>query len=168
MAEYILYDGRYSGKQIDDFLSRVEHTSGNGPLQPEISGTKAVELPYGQYMTVTKQIESNGSVSLVFGVPRGKDGDRGLQGATGPQGPQGVQGPKGDKGDPGPQGEKGDQGDIGPQGQQGLPGGSGVAVPEAGMYAFSISDDGHLMLHYTDGDSPRFSINADGHLILEV
>lgn len=65
-------------------------------------------------------------------------------------------------------GPPGPQGKIGPQGPQGLPGGSGVAVPEAGMYGFSISDEGHLILHYTGDETPGFFINENGHLIMEV
>lgn len=74
MADYLLYDGRYSGQQIDAFLSRVERTNGSGPLQAEIAGVRAKELPYGQYVAVEKIEEADGSVSLIFGVPQGRPG----------------------------------------------------------------------------------------------
>lgn len=86
MPDYILYDGRYSGQEIDAFLSRIERTAGSGPLQPELAGTVAQEIPYGQYVSVTKQVEADGSVTLIFGVPRaidGKDGKDGKDGING-------------------------------------------------------------------------------------
>lgn len=91
MADYILYDGQYSGEQIDAFLSRVEQTAGNGPLQPELAGVQAKELPYGQYLTVTKQVEADGSITLIFGVPRGKDGADGYMGRDGTDGKSAYQ-----------------------------------------------------------------------------
>lgn len=89
MADYILYDGQYSGEEIDAFLSRVEQTAGTGPLQAELAGVQAKSLPYGQYMTVEKQTEADGSITLVFGVPLGQTGEQGPQGLPGEQGADG-------------------------------------------------------------------------------
>jgi len=56
------------------------------------------------------------SVTALWGVKQGPQGERGSQGEQGPTGPQGTQGPQGLQGIPGPQGEKGEQG---PQGEPG-------------------------------------------------
>lgn len=77
------YSGQYSGAQIDSFLSRVQSTPGSGELQGKISNVRAVELAYGQTMTVTQQTESGGGLTLVFGVPRGATGNPGPQGERG-------------------------------------------------------------------------------------
>ena len=193
MEDYILYDGKYSGEEIDALLSRLEHTDGNGPLQPEIAGTQAVELPYGQYMTVRKQVESDGSVSLIFGVPRGKDGRDGVDGAQGPQGIPGTAAAKGatytpyvseagvisftnDGGLPnpepvnikGPKGDNGDKGEPGPQGTPGVkgdPGESGIVTPISGMFTLSVDEDGNLWAYYNDADAPpKFELDGAGDL----
>ena len=185
--DYSLYDGKYSGEEIDAFLSRVERTDGNGPLQPEIAGTQAVELPYGQYMTVKKQTESDGSVSLIFGVPRGKDGEPGKQGIPGTAAAKGatftpsvseagvisftndgglpnpepvnIKGPKGDDG------EKGEPGPQGTPGVKGDPGESGIVTPISGMYALSVDEDGNLWAYYNDADAPpKFELDGAGNL----
>lgn len=75
-------------------------------------------------------------------------------------GPQGPQGPQGIPGPPGPQGPEG------PQGPQGI---HGVVVEFAGLYAFDVNDEGHLMLHYNDpADAPELSINDQGHLVMHI
>lgn len=85
--------------------------------------------------------------------PAGGYADTGVS-ATGPQGPQGIPGP------PGPQGPQG------PEGPQGI---HGVVVEFAGLYAFDVNGEGHLMLHYTDpAEAPDFSINETGHLVLHT
>ncbi len=69
--------------------------------------------------------------NLNFYIPRGPQGDRGLDGKDGERGPQGEQGeqgvagPKGDQGVPGPQGEQGVAGEKGEQGIQGPKGDKG-------------------------------------------
>lgn len=84
MAEQVLvlYDGKYSGQQIDAFLSRIEQTAGSGPLQTKLENVKAEELAYGQYITVRLVANSDGSNSIIFGVPRGKDGIDGKNGKS--------------------------------------------------------------------------------------
>ena len=79
-----------------------------------------------------------GAVNLRFGIPKGE------QGETGPKGDQGIQGPPG---------------------RDGI---SGVAVPEAGQYAFNVYERGHLMLSYTGTEAPDFEIREDGHLYLNI
>ena len=54
-------------------------------------------------------------------------------------------------------GPPGPQGPQGPQGEQGPPG-------EQGQFMFSISEDGCLLLHYTE-DAPSFYISDDGYLM---
>ena len=39
---------------------------------------------------------------------------------------------------------------------------------DAGPVAFSVNEQGHLILHYTGDDAPNYSINSDGHLILTL
>jgi len=113
-------------------------------------------------------------------------GDQGLQGAAGPQGAageQGEQGPRGEQGLPGPQGETGEtgapgiqgpqgpqgiQGQAGPQGPEGPRGINGVAVQTEGMVSFSVSEEGHLLCHYTGQEQPNYSIDERGHLCLEI
>lgn len=79
-----------------------------------------------------------GSFNMLFGIPRG------AQGATGAQGAQGI------------------------QGLPGRDGINGVAVPEAGQYAFNVNEAGHLILVYTGDTAPDFFIREDGHLCLNI
>ena len=69
---------------------------------------------------------AGGAVNLRFGIPRGEQGEIGPQGAVGVQGPPGRDGI------------------------------NGVAVPEAGQYAFNVDERGHLMLSYTGSEAPDF------------
>lgn len=79
-----------------------------------------------------------GSFNMLFGIPRG------AQGATGAQGAQGIQGPPG---------------------RDGI---NGIAVPQAGQYAFHVNEAGHLILVYTGDTAPDFFIREDGHLCLNI
>lgn len=89
-----------------------------------------------------------------------------LSGIQGPQGPQGIQGDAGPQGSVGPQGPQGIQG---PQGPEGPKGASGVAVSASGIFAFNVSDSGHLILSYADGDNPPDArIGEDGHLYFTI
>lgn len=91
-------------------------------------GAEAETLEPGSQATVT--VEDG---KIVYGIPRGNQGERGPQGEPGPQGPQG---PKGDTGETGPQGPKGDAGEPGPQGPQGPqgePGADGVQINDAAI-----------------------------------
>ena len=79
-------------------------------------GAEAETLEPGSQATVT--VEDG---KIVYGIPRGDQGERGPQGEPGPRGPQGEhgeQGPKGDTGEPGPQGLQGPQGEPGADGVQ--------------------------------------------------
>ena len=51
---------------------------------------------------------------------------------------------------------------------EGKPGRNGAVVTAAGMFAFQVNDEGHLILTYTGDTAPNFSINAAGHLILTL
>lgn len=85
-------------------------------------GAEAETLEPGSQATVT--VEDG---KIVYGIPRGDQGERGPQGEPGPRGPQGEhgeQGPKGDTGETGPQG---------PQGPQGEPGADGVQINDAAI-----------------------------------
>ena len=91
-------------------------------------GAEAETLEPGSEATVA--VEDG---KIVYGIPRGNQGERGPQGEPGPQGPQG---PKGDTGETGPQGPKGDAGEPGPQGPQGPqgePGADGVQINDAAI-----------------------------------
>lgn len=79
-----------------------------------------------------------GPLNILFGIPRGE------QGATGATGAQGIQGPPGRDGT------------------------NGVAVPEAGQYAFYVNAAGHLILSYTGNTAPDFTIRENGHLYLNI
>lgn len=74
-------------------------------------------------------------------------------GATGPTGPQGPEGPQGS---PGIQG---------PQGPPGKTGGSGIITTlDPGMFAMSVSDEGHLIVTHNASDpAPPLAI-VDGRL----
>lgn len=128
-------------------------------------------------MTVSAQTLEPGSVATAektvfgdtfkihFGIPRGDQGETGPQGAQGIQGEQGVQGIQGEQGPVGPEGPPGIQG---PEGPQGPPGGAVIELT-TGQFAFSVNDDGHLILHYTGDDPPNFRIDKnDGHLYLNI
>lgn len=87
-------------------------------------------------VTVEESKDSPGFAVLDFahnilriGVPRGPQGEQGVQGDQGPQGIQGPQGPQGIQGPQGPQGAKGDPGDTGPAGPQGAQGPIGQQGP---------------------------------------
>ena len=68
---------------------------------------------------------------------------------------------------------KGDRGDAGEAGR------NGAYVPMHEMYAFTVDDDGHLIIHAQDGDKlfavdgvgapdyekPLFSLSAQGHIV---
>ena len=100
-------------------------------------GAEAETLEPGSQATVT--VEDG---KIVYGIPRGDQGERGPQGEPGPRGPQGEhgeQGPKGDTGETGPQGPQGPQGEPGPQGLQGEPGPQGPQG-EPGADGVQIND----------------------------
>lgn len=124
-------------------------------------GASAHSIEAGSEATVTKSVSDSG-VTLYFGIPRGEQGAVGPAGAQGKQGQQGIQGPKGEPGETGPAGPPGIQGPAGPAG-------TAVVVPTEGTYAFSVDENGHLILHYTGDTAPNFEIHEDnGHLYLNI
>ena len=74
-------------------------------------------------------------------------------GATGPTGPQGPEGPEGPPGIQGPQGPPGENG------------GNGAVVSlDPGLFAMSVSAEGHLIVtHNTSDPAPPLAI-VDGRL----
>lgn len=78
-------------------------------------GVSALTLEPGAAASVEKT-ESEGVVSLRFGIPQGAKGDQGEQG---PRGESGATGPQGPRGDTGPRGIQGETGPAGPQGPAG-------------------------------------------------
>lgn len=84
--------------------------------------------------------ENKGSFKGADGQ-NGQDGAKGDKGDPGQDGAPGAKGDKGDTGDTGPQGPKGDTGDTGPQG----PAGADGETP-----SFSIREDGHLIVTYSE------------------
>ena len=90
----------------------------------------------------------------------------GATGATGPQGEQGERGPAGKDGSPGP---KGDTGPVGPPGPAGEDGADGVIVElSPGVFAMSVSKEGHLIVTYNESDpAPPLKI-ANDHLVYVI
>lgn len=57
----------------------------------------------------------------------------------------------------------------GPEGPPGPQGNTGVVIDINSQYAFTVNEEGFLILHYMDGATPPdFSINSEGHLILNL
>lgn len=98
----------------------------------------AETLPAGSEATATK-LPYNNSFKILFGIPRG------IQGEVGPQGEQGIQGKPGEKG------ERGD---------------SGVLVPiSTGFFALSGDEEGNLWVYYNELDTPpQFEVDDDGNI----
>ena len=97
----------------------------------------------GNNIPVVKIGEGNKAVTVPADVAA--SALKGADGAQGPKGDPGVPGPQGEMGPQGPQGEKGDKGDQGIQGEKGDTG--------RGIERLEINDEGHLIAHYTDGDT---------------
>lgn len=61
-----------------------------------------------------------------------------------------------------------------PEGRQGIPGppgrpgNNGVALAGSGMFAFFISEAGHLIVSCTGDAAPDLSVDGTGHLILKL
>lgn len=68
----------------------------------------------------------------------------------GADGQNGQDGAKGDKGDPGQDGAPGAKGDPGEKGEKGDPGEPGAAGADGKTPSFSIREDGHLIVTYSD------------------
>lgn len=115
-------------------------------------GVDAETLEAGADATVTKTIDDDGAVTLLFGIPQGPQGPAGEAGPEGPQGPQGesieveriehadgytqvyltdgsfFRIPDGAQGAQGEQGPAGPAGETGPQGPEGEPGPAGESI----------------------------------------
>lgn len=70
---------------------------------------------------------SGGVTTFAFGIPRGATGSQGVQGPAGPQGVQGPQGPAG--------------------------GNSASIEAASGLFYFSISPQGHLLMTYSGSET---------------
>ena len=97
---------------------------------------------------------------------KGDTGETGPQGPTGATGATGATGPQGIQGPPGETGATGATGATGPQGPAGRDGINGVVIEVlTNSYAFSVDNNGHLILTYEDGSNPPdFYIDGNGHL----
>lgn len=72
--------------------------------------------------------------------------------------------PKGEQGNIGPIGPQGKQGERGPKGEPGADGTAVVTEVKPGMFALSISAEGHLIVtHNAADEAPPLKI-VDGHL----
>lgn len=68
-------------------------------------GVESDTLPAGSQATVSKYTDpETGTYVLVFGIPKGDQGQTGETGATGATGPRGPEGPAGQNGEPGSDG----------------------------------------------------------------
>lgn len=107
-----------------------------GQAAIENLNVEATTLSPGAVVTVEKVVDTQGAVTLRFGIPKGEKGDTGGTGPQGEKGDVGAIGPRGEKGEAGeagpqgPQGEKGDTGAMGAQGPQGPQGEQGPAGPK--------------------------------------
>lgn len=142
----------------------------DGYIQDMIEATeRAEEAASGavEIKTILEEKLQNGDFTGATGAtgPQGPQGIQGPEGPQGPAGPAGVQGPKGEKGDTGPAGPQGIQGPAGPTGPQGPAGESGTIVNlGTGMFAMSVSEEGHLIVtHNTSDPAPPLAI-VDGRL----
>ena len=82
----------------------------------------AETLPEGSAATVRREMNVDSSSRLVFGIPKGdqgEKGERGERGLQGLQGERGLQGVQGERGLQGVQGERGEQGLRGERGETG-------------------------------------------------
>jgi hypothetical protein len=73
--------------------------------------TAAYDVPHEKMPSAIYHPESN---MILFGVPRGRDGEQGPRGETGNQGPRGRTGKQGPRGRPGPEGPQGPMGPVHP------------------------------------------------------
>lgn len=122
--------------KLDTMLENGDFTGATGPTGPQ-----GPEGPRGQ---------------------AGKDGakgDKGDTGPAGPEGPQGATGPTGPQGPEGPQGQEGPMGPRGPAGESGV-----ITALDPGLFAMSVSEEGHLIVTFNTSDpEPPLAIK-DGHL----
>jgi hypothetical protein len=73
--------------------------------------TAAYDVPHELMPSAIYHPESN---MILFGVPRGRNGEQGQRGETGDRGNRGRTGKQGPRGWPGPEGREGPQGPMGP------------------------------------------------------
>lgn len=72
--------------------------------------------------------------------------------------------PKGEQGEIGPKGEQGEQGEKGEKGDPGEDGTAVVTEITPGMFAMSISAEGHLIITHHASEAPPPLKIVDGHL----
>jgi hypothetical protein len=97
-----------------DMAGRAEEAF--GLIQQDINqwkalSTAAYDVPHELMPSAIYHPESN---MILFGVPRGRDGDQGPRGETGAKGNRGRTGKQGPRGWPGQEGREGPQGPMGP------------------------------------------------------
>lgn len=165
-------------QKIDDIVQDVQSKLDNGDFAATVDVGPTTTGESGSQAKVVNTGTANDAV-FEFTVPRGLQGIQGIQGIqgvtgptglTGPQGPQGLKGDTGPQGPQGPMGETGDTGPQGPQGIQGIkgekgekgdPGESGVIFPVGGFFTLSVTPEGDLYAHYTDGGAqPPFRYDS--------
>lgn len=111
----------------------------NGKFSATIEVGETQTLSPGSEAVVTNA-GTKQDVVLMFGIPQGK------QGEIGPKGEQGRQGEKGEKGEPGADGT------------------AVVTEITPGMFAMSISAEGHLIVTHHASEAPPPLKIVDGHL----
>lgn len=94
------------------------------------------------------------SVTALWGVKQGP------QGEEGPTGPQGTQGPQGLQGIPGPQGEQGERGPQGEQGSQGEPGSTYVPFESRRSENIPLNHTPEIINSWTT------TLNRSGNLLI--
>ena len=142
-------------RYIQDMIDATERAEEAAEGANEIKETLEEKLQHGDFTGAT------GATG-----PQGEQGPPGPEGPQGPAGPTGAQGPQGPKGDTGPEGPPGIQGPEGPKGDTGPQGPSGGVIMslDPGLFAMSISEEGHLIVTYNVTDpAPPLKI-VDGRL----
>lgn len=142
-------------RYIQDMIDATERAEEAAEGANEIKETLEEKLQNGDF---------NGPTGATG--PQGEQGPPGPEGPQGPAGPTGAQGPQGPKGDTGPEGPPGIQGPEGPKGDTGPQGPSGGVIMslDPGLFAMSISEEGHLIVTYNITDpAPPLKI-VDGRL----
>lgn len=157
---------------VDGDAPESENEAGwiEGYIQDMLDATDRAEEAAAGAVEIREILEEklqNGDFTGATGAtgPEGPQGIQGPEGPQGPQGPAGPQGPQGPQGETGPEGPQGIRGPEGPQGPQGPAGESGAIIAlDPGMFAMSVSEEGHLIVtHNTSDPAPPLAIR-DGRL----
>ena len=124
---------------IENLGEKLTEAAQSGKFSATVQVGDTSTLPPGSKATVSNSGTKKDAV-FNFGIPKGE------QGEIGPKGAQGKQGEKGEKGDPGV-----DVTAI-------------VTEIKPGMFALSISTEGHLIVTHNAADEPPPLKVVDGHL----